>query len=73
MYKSNIQFTKFSFSNPRISNWKKLYRIKLKHNFVDLKVRGLSTQEVALRILSNEKYYLALDKLEIDFVKSMLK
>jgi hypothetical protein len=60
----------FDWRNPKITNWKKLLRIKFNHGFTDIDCRGLSAQEVASDILLKHEKELAIDELE--FVKSVL-
>jgi hypothetical protein len=61
----------FDWRNPKISNWKKLLRIKFNHGFNDIDCRGLSAQEIAIDIIRKHEKELAEDELE--FVKGLLK
>lgn len=61
----------FDWRNPKISNWRKLLRIKFIHNFVDIDCRGLSAQEVAIDLMARHKAELKPDELE--FVEGLLK
>jgi hypothetical protein len=61
----------FDWRNPKITNWKKLLRIRLLHGFEDIDCRGLSPQEIAMDIL--RKHEKELTPEEIEFIKGLLK
>jgi hypothetical protein len=54
-----------------VSNWKKVLRIVVIHDFRNVKVRGLTAQEVAIILLRRRKQHL--NKEEILFLESILK
>lgn len=54
-----------------VSNWKKVLRIVVIHNFRNVTVRGLTAQEVAINILKRRKQHLNKD--EIMFLEGILK
>lgn len=54
-----------------VSNWKKVLRIVVIHNFRNMSVRGLTAQEVAITLLKRRKKHLTKD--EIMFLESILK
>ena len=61
----------FDWRNPKITNWRKLLRIRLIHNFADIDCRGLSAQEIAVDLMRKHEKELAEDELE--FIKGLLK
>jgi len=54
-----------------VSNWKKVLRIVVIHNFRSINVRGLTAQEVAINLLKTRKKHLNKD--EIIFLENILK
>jgi hypothetical protein len=67
---SESERVEFNWRNPKITNWKKILRIKFNHSFKDIDCRGLSAQEVASDILRLHKKDLSEEELE--FIKSVL-
>jgi hypothetical protein len=61
----------FDWRNPKITNWRKLLRIKLLHGFTDIDCRGLSAQEIGIDML--KKHRDKLTKEELQFVESLFK
>jgi len=53
------------------TNWRKCFRIILKHKFFDIKSRGFSALEIAGKIL--ELHEKELDKEELKYLKRLVK
>lgn len=61
----------FDWRNPKMTNWKKVLRLKFNHGFSDIDCRGLSAQEIAMDIIRNHEKELTPEELE--FVKGLLR
>lgn len=64
--------SKYASGIKSVSEWKLLHLLILKYN-LDLSPRGLSTTEVALRLMKNPDMWGKIDKKDKEFIEGLFK